>query len=198
MINLSDNERRWARALLIIYPRTKRIIEMLEESRLRMAHGGFSVPASEELFQRIIDINYRIEGIMNIKVITQTALKNLAVCYRDILRLRHVEGRSIAELADYEGTSVRNCFRRYDRALTAFFREIVKLGYSEEKLNREYISDSLVMNIYRRANGKIFSKDVREKDKNSNKRAPRTKRNPDAFPFNVLIKGDQSKSSKSS
>lgn len=198
MINLNDNERRWARALLIIYPRTKRILNMLDESRRQIARSGFTTPGTEMLYQRIIDVNYRMEGIMNIRLIVHTALKNLAGAYRDILKLRHVEGRSIAELAEYEGTSVRNCFRRYDRALTAFFREVVGFGYDVEKLNREYAGDNLIMNIYRRANGKIFSRDVRESEKKRAKKAPRVK-NPSAFPYSEFIKSeDQSKSSKSS
>lgn len=157
MTNLTDNQRRWARTLLIVYPRRKKILEALSETRMKIALGGFSEPGTEELFGKVIELNYRMQGIHNLYALVKSTLEKLPMRHSELLTMRHVAGKGVAELADHVETSVRNVYRRYDRALEAFYGALKKDGHGEEWLTAEYGEDPLIMGIFRRADGKTLS-----------------------------------------
>ena len=156
MIKLSDNQRKWAKTLLIIYPRTKKILKALSNTGTKIARDGFSCTDVTKLFDRVADINYRMQGIANLYVLTRDVLGKIGVTHAEILIMRHVQVKGVADIAELLGTSVRNVYRKYDRALEVFYRYIASHGYGEEWLSGEYSADPLVSGIFRRADGNIF------------------------------------------
>ena len=181
-MNLTDYERRWARTLLIIYPRTKRILQALSDSRMRIAQDGFSCCDVERLVEKVSSLNYRMQGIQNLYVLTKNALRLIGENYAEILILRHVKLVSIPDLAKMLNTSVRNVYRRYDKALAVFFNRITAEGFGTAWLEREYEDDKLVAGIFKRSEGRLFSEGKRaqksapaapaEHDKRPNAKAP--------------------------
>ena len=172
MTNLTDNQRRWAKTLLIIYPRSKKIIEALQESRMKMATQGFSHYGTEALYDKISAVNYRMQGIVNLCVLTRDTLKALGILHGEVLTLRHFKGWDMPDLAEYFETSVRNVYRRYDRALELFYSRLSAAGFGEHWLEREFGDDNLVKGIFLRSDGKIFS-DKKAKKRRSERAKPR-------------------------
>lgn len=166
MANLTDNERTWAKTLLIIYPRTKRILQALSETRMKIALDGFSSVGVDKLFDRVADLNYRMEGITNLYVLAKNALSAVGVIHSEILIMRHVRAMSVPDIAELLNTSVRNVYRKYDRALETFYRVLETEGRGAEWLEKEYASDHLVTGIHRRADASIFA-DRRHKKRRS-------------------------------
>ena len=156
MNNLTENQRRWARTLLIIYPRTKKILQALAESRMRIAQNSFSVPGMQA-FEKISERNYRMQGILNVYVLVKDALTAIGTQRAELLVNRHFGKKSAAELADLAETSVRNVYRWYDKALETFYNFLDKDGHGEAWLCSQYGTDPLVMGLFRRADGKIFA-----------------------------------------
>lgn len=132
----------WARIILSTYKNIERVVNSLDRTinciAMQGANGRNSYISTEKIVNKIIDIIYRKEGLINLKVIADDVLKCMKKEYVQLLKLKFIKHKKFQEIADIQGISLRTVFRHYDKALNQF-NNILKLkGFTDEKLNEEY------------------------------------------------------------
>ncbi len=132
----------WARIILTTYRNIPRIAESMDRTIdcLSLQNSGYrhSCYSTEQLINKIIDLIYRKQGLINLKVITEDVIKCMNKEYVELLELKYLRGKKFQDIADSIGISLRSVFRHYDKALHQFSCILRLKGYDDEWLNREY------------------------------------------------------------
>lgn len=145
----------WTKVFLTIYKRIGRLIEEFDnarESLIRCGLGGRYNRrgwSNEELFERIIELNYRRLGLINVKVLVDEGLRRLPMSVREILIARYIEG-SLDEYEKKHAICKRTVFKRLDKAIVLLAEIFVALGYDEKKMELEYKDEPLLTRVGKR------------------------------------------------
>lgn len=145
----------WTKVFLTIYKRIGRFVEELDKVRdclVRSGLGGGNYNrglTNEELFEKIIEINYRRLGLINVKVLVDEGLRRLPESVREVLKARYFDG-NIDEYEKKHGICKRTVFKRLEKAVGRLSEIFVKLGYDEKKMNLEYNDEPLLTTVGKR------------------------------------------------
>lgn len=141
----------WARIILQSYKNVDRIVESLDRTIDCVAMQGFNsrtgYATTEQVIEKIIDLTYRKQGLINFKVIAREVMKCMKKDYIKLLNLKFNKNRKFHEIASEMNISLRTVFRYYDKALHQFSCMLKLLGYTDEMLEKEYSSEPFVERI---------------------------------------------------
>lgn len=141
----------WARIILTSYRNIPRVVKSLDRTidcvaMQGMGRKGSYMPA-DVLIERIIDLIYRKQGLINLKVITEDVISNMSKDYVKLLKLKYLYNKKFQEIADIMNISIRTTFRHYDKALHQFCCILKLKGFSDKKLDEEYKDEPYISNI---------------------------------------------------
>ena len=152
----------WTKVFLTIYKRINRIIEEMDNARDGLVRCGFGGGynrglSNEELFEKIIKLNYRRLGLINVKVLVDEGLRRLPQSVREILEARYFE-EDLEGYQNRHGICKRTVFKRLDKATYLLSEVFIKLGYDEKKMNLEYKDEPLLTKVGKRLEILYYSK----------------------------------------
>lgn len=132
----------WARIILTTYRNIPRIAGSMDRTIDCLSFQGsgsrHSCYSTEQLINKIIDLIYRKQGLINLKVITEEIIKCMNKEYVELLELKYLQGKKFQDIANSLGISLRSVFRHYDKALHQFSCILKIKGYDDEWLEKEY------------------------------------------------------------
>ncbi len=135
-----------------------RSMEKASEALVRagLTGGHFALGyTTEELFEKMIDLNYRKTGIINLKVLLEQALRRIPAEIADVLNAKFILKIDTAMIAEREKVSTRTVFRRIDKGIQSLYRVFCSLGFDGETLEREYKNEPLLLKEKARVMKKI-------------------------------------------
>lgn len=156
----------WTRTILECYnrfPRMTRSLEKAGEALVRAGLGGghFALGyTTEELFEKMIDLNYRKTGIINLKVLLEQSLRRISPALANVLKAKFILKLDTSIIAEKENVSTRTVFRRTQRGLLSLYEVFVSLGFDDETLDREYKNEPLLL----KEKARVMKKVERESD----------------------------------
>lgn len=112
---------------------------------------------TEELFERMIEINYRKTGIINLKVLVEQSLRRIIPEFSRTLKAKFVMSLDVETIAQNEGINKRTVFRRIERGLDALYDVFCRLGFDGKRLDKEYADEPLVLNEKERIKKRLQS-----------------------------------------
>lgn len=145
----------WTKVFLTIYKRIGRFVKELDNARdclVRSGLGGGNYTrglTNEELFERIIEINYRRLGLINVKVLVDEGLRRLPEPVREVLTARYID-EDIDSYEKKHDICKRTVFKRLEKAIVLLSEIFAKLGYDEKKMNLEYEDEPLLTTVGKR------------------------------------------------
>lgn len=144
----------WTKVFLTVYPRLERLVKEFDNTRENLLKSGIGVYlgrrlTNEELFEKIIDVNYRRLGLINVKVLVDEGMRRLPQKARDTLIARYIQ-QDVNAYCEANGVSKRTFFRRLDSAIRRLVEVFISLGYDERKINLEYKDEPILVSIKNR------------------------------------------------
>ena len=144
----------WTKVFLTVYPRLERLVEEFDNARENLLKSGIGVYlgrrlTNEELFEKIIDVNYRRLGLINVKVLVDEGMRRLPQKAREVLQARYMD-KSVNTYCEAKDVSKRTFFRRLDSATRRLGEVLISLGYDERKILLEYKNEPILIRIKER------------------------------------------------
>lgn len=156
-----ENGLLWTRTILECYNKLPRMAHSLEKAGEALIKSGLSGGSmacgytTEELFERMIEINYRKTGIINLKVLVEQGLRRIIPEFANVLKARFFLNLDAESIAERESVNKRTVFRRIERGLDKLYGVFCHLGFDGKRLDREYIDEPLILNEKERIRNKL-------------------------------------------
>lgn len=150
---MTTNQKLWGKVILSSYNYLKRLcdsIDCLIENTAVNSYYNFNNlngNSIENIAKNIISYSNRKIDYINLKIITEKALKTLPKQYAKILILKFIQKIHIEELCNLLHISKRACYRKLDTAIKLFISSLNCLGYTIEKLELDYSSDPFIKSV---------------------------------------------------
>lgn len=91
-----------------------------------------------QILDEIADKNREKFRLVNLKVLIDKALCLMLKEDRELLEMRFFKGLKFCDIAKKTDVSLRQVFRVYDRAVESFGFQLEYLGYTAERIEREF------------------------------------------------------------
>ena len=157
---LEDKRLIWGKIALKSYKLIPDWISCMKSARATLVMSGvgrfnyFRGMTNEELYDKLILLNYRMQGIVNLKVLTELAIDRLAEPYRSVMSEIHLSKVSIADYASRHFITKRTVYNYLKRGFRLFCAELCNMGYTPEKFEMEYKEEPLLELVKKRLNNK--------------------------------------------
>lgn len=109
--------------------------------------GRFRGMDNEELFDKIIFLNYRMQGIVNLKLLVDEAMRKVNPLYAEVTRMKYFDKITVSDIAKALNLSERGVYGRLKNAEKYIAEQMVVLGYDAEKFEYEYKEEPLVQSV---------------------------------------------------
>lgn len=156
-------QKNWGKTILTAYTYLGRLCdsidEIIKESAVNSfySHGyGWESNSVMGVSKKIIGLSERKIKYINLKVVTEKALKKMPKQLSKLIILKFIHQINTDEIICILNLSRRTLFRFISKALTCFMNELSVLGYTSEKLEIEYFNDNFINSIY-----KLLSKETK-------------------------------------
>ncbi len=146
----------WTRTILECYNKLPRMAKVLEKAGTALVKSSLMTGhyargyTTEELYEKMIEINYRKVGIINLKVLTDQALRRIETSLAEALRAKFFQGLDVDMIAEEKGVTTRTVFRKIERGIEKLYEQISALGFDGERLDMEYSDEPLIMHEKKR------------------------------------------------
>lgn len=153
---MNETKENWLKTVLIAYRHLEKVEKSLKKSVDVYVNSGFGGNHyrygldNEQLFDKIIELKYRLQGIYNLKALVDKVMEAMNGNTGECLKFRFIDNLGVAEAAKKLGTSVRNVFRLTTRGLEQMGSLMQTFGFDENKLAEEYENEPFVYGIFRR------------------------------------------------
>ena len=142
----------WAKTILTVYRYLERIAGAIDKLVSRQAinsyYSNFTNDSVVDVANKIIELGERKIKLINIKVLTEKALKEMDESYAKLLVEKYIQSFKGDDIALRNNLAIRTYFRRLAQAENNFNYFFASKGYSEKKLN-EYLKDEKwIMEVY--------------------------------------------------
>lgn len=142
----------WAKTILSSYRHLERLagaIDIAIEKKALKAPTGFESMADStlKLADDIIELSERKIKYINLKVLTEKALKNLPPIEANMLIKRYIDRQSPEKIITIFNFARRTYFRKIAEAESAFIGQCALLGYSTKKLEEDYSQELWMMEL---------------------------------------------------
>lgn len=132
---------------------TESIDKLVNKRALNSVYMGssyFSINNVSFVADKIIELSDRKVRLINLKILTETALKNCNQKHAEILIERYVDGDKAQEIADRHSLSMRTYFRRLASAESEFSSNLSIMGYDDKKISQYLSTEKWISQIYRK------------------------------------------------
>ncbi len=156
---MSNNS--WSKTALEAYRYLPRVCyaydKIIKTRACNSAYYGESTTFNsvENVIKFIIDMSERKKNLINLKLSIVKALKSIDKKNAKILIFRFIDGKKFCELAEIFKVSMRTLFRRINVALDSFESVMQKLGFGNKEMNKMFVKERWIMDIYDSYNSKI-------------------------------------------
>ena len=142
----------WAKTILTVYRYLERIAGAIDKLVSRQAinsyYSNFTNASVVDVANKIIELGERKVKLINIKVLTEKALKEMDESYAKLLVEKYVHSFKGDDIASMNNLATRTYFRRLTQAENNFNCFFASKGYSDKKL-KEYLKDEKwIMDVY--------------------------------------------------
>ena len=154
--DMNETKENWLKTVLIAYRHLEKVEKSLKKSVDVYVNSGFGGNHyrygldNEQLFDKIIELKYRLQGIYNLKALVDKVMEAMNGNTGECLKFRFIDNLGVAEAAKKLGTSVRNVFRLTTRGLEQMGSLMQTFGFDENRLTEEYENEPFVYGIFRR------------------------------------------------
>ena len=100
--------------------------------------------SSEELFEKMIALNYRMHGLVNLKLLLEEGLKSMQRELAEVLSGKFIKNKDVAEMAEKIGVSERTVYRMIKRGIENLAKIFYDLGYNSQVFEKEYNEEPLL------------------------------------------------------
>lgn len=149
-------ENNWSKTILQVYrylPRLTYAYDKLIETRAfnsgSSTCNNMSFNNVMNVADNIINLSERKVTLINLKLITEKALKNIDRNMARLLILKFIDGKKSVEIAEKFNVCLRTFFRKVKTALDSFTKALNRLGYSEDKLCSMLSKERWINEVYR-------------------------------------------------
>ena len=144
----------WARTILIVYNYLERVTGAIDKIVKQRAVNSFYYNSTscgyndvQNVTKDILSLTERKINLINLKVICEDALSKIKTEYAKLLIFTFIEKKKTTEVAQMLKISQRSYFRKLDLALQAFYKELVNMGYDENRLNDLYSKEGWILEV---------------------------------------------------
>ena len=148
-----------AKTLLECYPHLDDLYEVLTGSSESCVHSGFyAIFPSEQMsiYERLIRYEERKVGLYNMKYLVEEAFRREKSAPLSLLKEKYINKRSMIQIMEKYGVSLRTCYRYLKRGLSDFCRGLENAGFSKQRLLLNFGNEPLFQTM--------LSKVIREDD----------------------------------
>ncbi|MBQ7885027.1 MAG: hypothetical protein IJ318_02915 [Clostridia bacterium] len=153
---MTTNQKLWSKTVLSSYNYLKRLcdsIDKLIENTAVNSYYSFSYKNGENsianISKKIINLSNRKIDYINLKVLTEKALKDMPKEQAKLLVLKFIHKIPIQTICNLSNISKRSAYRKLEQAIMAFMLVLSRYGYSAEKFELDYSGDPFVSSIYK-------------------------------------------------
>lgn len=100
--------------------------------------------SSEELFEKMIALNYRMHGLVNLKLLLEEGLKKVPRELAEVLSGKFIKNKDVNEMAEKMGVSDRTVYRMIKRGIEKLSNVFYTMGYNSEVFEKEYNEEPLL------------------------------------------------------
>ncbi len=143
---------KWAKTILTVYTLLERIANAIDKMVLTRAANSVFIAGADFSFNNvwsvsnsIINLTQRKVCLINLKLITEQALKLTNKNYARILISNYIDRRKCYETAELLQISLRSYFRKMPLALHNFECSLIKLGYNAEFFQKMLHNENWIM-----------------------------------------------------
>ena len=140
--------------------------EALVKSSLTSGRYG-SGYTTEEIFEKMIELNYRKTGIINLKVLTDQSMRRLEPSLAEFLKARFFLKLDYATIAQKENTTQRTVFRKIERGIEKLYESFVSFGFTGKRFDIEYANEPLIQREKQRITEKLLGEENQVYSKSS-------------------------------
>lgn len=139
----------WSKTLLKSYNRLEQVAEILDRTVLDKGIASqYSFDSTEKLAGKILAVIERKKVLVTIKVIIEECLSKLKSKHSKLLVLKFFDCMKSADIANVLGCSMRSLFRNSNQALSYFNKNLLELGYDDEKLRLLVKNEPFIKTVY--------------------------------------------------
>jgi DNA-directed RNA polymerase specialized sigma subunit len=150
----TERSRAIAKTLLVLWPHLEDYGQMLEQKIMRHAEDSFHSPApTEQIMNKIIDINAKKDTIRKLKQEIDCAIERLTPISRKIIKKYYSKTnreKTIKDIAAENGMPERSFFRRIDSATTELAMQLNDMGINAFTWSYLLIHHSLIKSAFDR------------------------------------------------
>lgn len=134
----------WSNTILVAFSSLQKINKTLDFSMKNKVYSGFGSKHLKfgeqnlDLFNSMLDIIDKKRRICNLHFLVIDTIKDMSIKNARTLNYRFCHKKTIAEIAELENCNIRTVFRRFDKGLEEFEKQLIKKGFTEEKLEEEF------------------------------------------------------------
>ena len=126
-----------AKTLLECYPHLDDLYEVLTGNSESCVHSGFyAIFPSEQMsiYERLIKYEERKVGLYNMKYLVEEAFRRGKSAPLSLLKEKYINKKSMLELMEKYGVSLRTCYRYLKRGLSDFCCGLESAGFPKQRL----------------------------------------------------------------
>lgn len=146
----------WSKTILQVYKYLPRIARTYDKLIISKAvnsqftnNSNINLFSTETVTDAIINLSQRKIILINLKLLTEKALKSIKPSLARVLILKFIDGKRCIDLADRLGVCLRTVFRKINSALDSFSLALKRLGYTEEKIEKMLISEKWITKVHK-------------------------------------------------
>ena len=144
--------RMWSKSILSIYRYLETLSNAIDglvkkNSKLTTGRGYNSTYIQAS---KIIEWTEKKRKMINLKIATREALKQLPLTDRRILILFYIDGVKSSVIAELLGCSIRTYYRKKVDAIERFGLALGRVGFDMDYLNKNYLQEKWLMSVYDR------------------------------------------------
>ena len=140
----------WSKSVLSIYRYLEtltRAIDGLVKKNSGITYG-YGYNSTYTLTSKLLKWTEKKRKMINLKVVTEDALRSLPSVYKRILILYYIDGVKSSLIAELIGVSIRTYYRKKKAALDKFAVNLAKMGFDLEYLKENYSNEKWLMRVY--------------------------------------------------
>lgn len=146
----------WSKTVLSVYrflPRVTFALDKLVETKAKnssfLCGSSYSTNNIFELSDKLIKLTERKVSLINLKILTEKALKSINRDFARLLILKFIDGKKCGEIAEHFGICNRTVFRKLIQAVDSFTNALIKFNFNKEKMHALLDQEKWMMETYR-------------------------------------------------
>ncbi|MBO5924730.1 MAG: hypothetical protein J6Q52_00520 [Clostridia bacterium] len=105
--------------------------------------------STDKLLATTIQLNHRLAGIVNMKVLVDKGLAHIPHIYSKVLILKYFKAMDSNTIAKSLQISIRTYYRRYATAIKLIQKYFDSVGYDATRIQTEYAEETLFQKMLR-------------------------------------------------